>query len=133
LEGVDRILFMDDPVRDAMLYAEKAPAWAGWTHGEALRRLRLRRGLKRYQLAALASVSASLVGRLEKGADARLSTIRRLYAALGCVALILPAGGLYDLDWRDAQRDNEYLDWCREVDRRLGRPERSPAQAGLYR
>ena len=123
---------MDDPVRDAMLFAEKAPAWAGWTHGEALRRLRMRRGLKRYQLAALAGVSASLVGRLEKGADARLSTLRRLYAALGCAPLILPAGGLHDLDWRDAHRDNEYLDWCRDRDRRPGRPQRSAAEAGLY-
>lgn len=123
---------MEDPVRDAMIHAEKAPAWAGWTHGEALRRLRLRRGLKRYQLAALAGVSASLVGRLEKGADVRLSTLRRLYAALGCRPLILPADGLYDLDWRDAHCDNEHLDWCREIDRRLDRPERSPRQAKLY-
>jgi transcriptional regulator with XRE-family HTH domain len=108
-------------VRDALLHGEAAPPeFAGWTHHECLRRLRMRWGLRRKELAAKAGVSASLVGRAEKGADVRLSTLRRLYAALGCRLLILPAGASYDLDWRDAHLDDEWLDWKRANARYLG-------------
>ena len=76
--------------------------------------MRIRFGLNRKQLAAKAGVSASLVGRAEKGADIRLSTLRKLYAALGCRLLTMPAGALYELDWRQAHLDNEWLDWKRK-------------------
>lgn len=110
----------DDPVREALVYAQKAPAeFAAWPAPERLRRLRLRFHLNRKQLAAKAGVSASLVGRAEKGADVRLSTLMRLYAALGCRLLTLPAGGLYELDWNQAHLDNEYFDWRRENARYL--------------
>ncbi|MFA6315827.1 MAG: helix-turn-helix domain-containing protein [Elusimicrobiota bacterium] len=100
-----------DPVRDALAHGESAPAeFASWDTGECLRRMRIRFGLNRKQLAAKAGVSASLVGRAEKGADSRLSTLRRLYAALGCRLLALPAGALYELDRRQAHLDNEWLD-----------------------
>jgi hypothetical protein len=64
-------------------------------------------------LAAKAGVSASLIGRAEKGADVRLSTLHKIYAALGCRLLLLPAGGLYDLDWTQAHLDNDWIDWSR--------------------
>lgn len=109
-----------DPVREALAYGESAPAdFAAWPAHECLRRLRIRFALNRKQLAAKAKVSASLVGRAEKGADVRLSTLRKLYAALGCRLLALPAGALYDLDWFQAHLDNEWLDWKRENTRDL--------------
>lgn len=103
-----------DPVRDTLAHGEAAPAeFASWPVHECLRRLRVRFGMNRKQLAARAGVSPSLVGRAEKGADVRLSTVRKLYAALGCRFLALPAGALYELDWRQAHLDNEWLDWKR--------------------
>lgn len=109
-----------DPVRAALAYGESAPPdFASWSPHECLRRLRIRFGLNQKQLAAQAGVSASLVGRAEKGADVRLSTLRRLYAALGCRLLALPAGALYELDWRQAHLDDEWLDWKRKNDRYL--------------
>ena len=104
-----------DPVREALAYGESAPAdFASWPIHECLRRLRIRFGLNRKQLAAKAGVSASLIGRAEKGADVRLSTLRKLYAALDCRLLALPAGALYELDRRQAHLDNEWLDWKRK-------------------
>ncbi len=102
----------EDPVRDALAHGESAPAeFASWPTHVCLRHLRLRFHLNRKQLAAKAGVSASLVGRAEKGADIRLSTLKKLYAALGCRVLTLPAGALYELDWIQAHLDNEWLDW----------------------
>lgn len=103
-----------DPVRDALAYAEAASLeWYSWPTGEALRRLRIRFGVKKKELAARARVSPSLIGRAEKGADVRMSTLRKLYEALGCRPVILPHGALYDLDWRQAHRDNGAIDWLR--------------------
>ena len=112
---MEKLLDFGDPVRDALVYGEAAPAeFASWPPHECLRRLRLCSGLNRKQLAAKAGVSASLIGRAEKGADVRLSTLIKLYAALGCRLLTLPAGGLYDLDWRQAHLDDDWIDWRRK-------------------
>ena len=109
-----------DPVREALAHGESAPAaFASWPVHECLRRLRVRFGLNRKQLAAKAGVSASLVGRAERGADVRVSTLRKLYAALGCRLLALPAGALNDLDRRQAQLDNDWIDWKRQNAGRL--------------
>lgn len=111
-----------DPVRDAIAYAEAAPAaFASWPLPELLRRLRIRFGLNRKQLAAKAGVSASLIGRAEKGADIRLSTLRKIYAAVGCRLLALPTGALYDMDWESAHLDNTWLDESRKTERYLAR------------
>lgn len=112
-----------DPVRDAIAHGEAAPAaFASWPLPELLRRLRIRFGLNRKQLAAKAGISASLIGRAEKGADIRLSTLRRIYAAVGCRLLAFPAGALYDMDWESAQLDNAWFDGNREAERvRLSR------------
>jgi len=119
---MDQLLDSEHPLRDALVYAEAAPAeFASWPSHECLRRLRLCFGLNRKQLAAKAGVSASLVGRAEKGADVRLSTLRKLYAALNCRLLPLPAGGLYDLDWRQAHLDNDWIDWKRRNARFLSK------------
>ena len=106
----------NDPVRDAIAHGEATPAaFASWPVGESLRRLRIRFYLNRKQLAAKAGVSASLVGRAEKGADVRLSTLKKLYGALGCRLLTLPAGGLYELDRCQAQLDNDWIDRKRKA------------------
>ena len=83
--------------------------------------MRIRFSLNRKQLAAKAGVSASLIGRAEKGADVRLSTLRKIYAAVGCRLLLLPAGALYDMDWTNAHLDNEWHDQSRRIERYLKR------------
>jgi DNA-binding Xre family transcriptional regulator len=118
--SMEKLMDFADPVREALMFGESAPAeFASWPAHECLRRLRIRFRLNRKQLAAKAGVSASLVGRAEKGADVRIGTLRKLYAALGCGLLTLPAGGLYELDWRQAHLDNEWLDWKRKNSRYL--------------
>ncbi len=105
------ILNSADPVRDAIAHGEAAPAaFASWPLPEFLMRLRIRFSLNRKQLAAKAGVSASLIGRAEKGADVRLSTLRKIYAAVGCRLLVLPTGALYDMDWTNAHLDNAWFD-----------------------
>lgn len=54
---------------------------------------RLRRGLQwsQLQLAKRAGMPRSLIGRVESGGDARLSSLRRLLGALGCELVVLPA------------------------------------------
>lgn len=111
-----------DPVREAIAHGEAAPAaFASWPLPEFLRRLRIRFGLKRKELAAKAGVSASLIGRAEKGADVRLSTLRKIYAAVGCRLLCVPAGGLYDMDWESAHLDNAWYDENLRTERYLAR------------
>jgi transcriptional regulator with XRE-family HTH domain len=111
-----------DPVRDAIAHGEAAPAaFASWPLPEFLRRLRIRFGLKRKELAAKAGVSASVIGRAEKGADVRLSTLRKIYAAVGCRLLCVPAGALYDMDWTNAHLDNDWFDENRKIERHLAR------------
>lgn len=123
---MERLIETTDPVRQALAHGEAIPLeWSSWSAGYALRRLRLRFGLKKKDLAQRAGVSPSLVGRAEKGADIRLSTLRRLYAALGCRLATLPSGALYDLDWRQAHLDNDYIDWRRANARYL-----PPGEAG---
>lgn len=107
-----------DPVRDALAHGESTPeTFASWSLGECLRRLRTRFGYTRGALVARAGVSASLVGRAEQGADVRVSTIRKLYAALGCRVVLLPAGALYELDWRQAHNDDASIESEKEIER----------------
>lgn len=105
-----------DPVREAIAHGEAAPAEsAAWPLPVLLRRLRIRFGLNRKQLAAKAGVSASLIGRAEMGADVRISTIRKIFAAVGCRPLVMPAGALYEMDWETAHRDNDWIDHSRKI------------------
>lgn len=109
-----------DPVRDAIAHGEAAPAeFAAWPLPEMLRRLRIRFSLNRRELAAKAGVSASLIGRAEKGADVRISTIRKIFAAVGCRPLVVPAGALYSMDWDTAHLDNDWIDHSRKMEPHL--------------
>lgn len=88
-----------DPVRDAIVAGERAPAeWSGWTLGYAVRRLRIRFGLNQKQMAYLAGVPPSVLCRVEREQDVRLSSLRKIFAAVGCRAVILPSGGSATLD-----------------------------------
>lgn len=116
---------LGDPVRAAIAHGEASPAaFASWPLPELLRRLRIRFHLNRKQLAAKAGVSASLIGRAEKGADVRISTLRKIYAAMGCRLLFMPAGALYDLDWTSAHLDNAYFDENRSTREEENPPKR---------
>lgn len=107
-----------DPVREAMAHADRAAGeYASWPLAVLLRRLRIRQDLKRFEVAAKAGVSPSLVGRAEKGADIRVSTLEKLFGAMGCRPLILPAGGSFDLDWKQAILDDDYLNWKKTAGR----------------
>lgn len=107
-----------DPVREAIKHAEAAPPeFLYWNLPYALRRIRIRFGLKRWQFAALAGVSAAVVGKAERGADIRLSTLAKIFGAVGCRPVILPGGALYAMDLEDAKRDNACVDWLSEVER----------------
>ncbi len=95
--------------RAALLSSQSVPAeWKELSPAEQIRRLRLRFGLNQRELAQAAGVPASLVCRAESGADVRLSTLRRLFAAVDCVAVILPAGGLSRLDALDRRLEEEW-------------------------
>lgn len=101
-----------DSVRDAVLHGEKTPApYVTWPLAECLRRTRIRFGYDQKTLAAMAGIDVSVLGRVERGGDVRLSTLRRIFAALGCRLVILPAGASYDLDWDDAHREDEWFEW----------------------
>jgi transcriptional regulator with XRE-family HTH domain len=112
---MEKLIELDDPVREALVHGERTPkTFASWSTAEVLRRLRIRFALNRKELAARAGLSPSLVGRAERGADVRLSTLRKIYAAVDCRLLLIPAGALDDLDWKEAHIDNEWIDWRRK-------------------
>jgi len=96
--------FEAHPLGEVTSFARKSPAeYARLPLHEALRRLRLRAGLRQGQLAAKAGVPQAYLCRLERGrVDARLSSLRRVFAALDCELLVLP-------------RPNKELDLAREA------------------
>ena len=118
---MEELLAYDDPVREALAHAEAAPPdWASWPIHEGLRRLRIRFGLNQKELAAKAGVPPSLVCRAERGADIRLSSLAKLYGAVGCRLLAMPSGALKTLDERQAKLDAAWLEWKRVNARYLG-------------
>ena len=64
--------------------------WIDAKPGEKLRALRQDRRVSQAQLAQEAGLAQSVVCRLEKGADARLSTWKALFEALGYYAVLTP-------------------------------------------
>lgn len=52
-----------------------------------------------------------MIGRVEKGADLRLGTLRKLYSAMGCRLLLLPAGASFEMDWEEAISEDEHINW----------------------
>ena len=66
--------------------------------GERLRALRLSLEISQRHLAESSGVDQSVVCRLERGADARWETWRRLFAALGFDVVLTPAPSTEDLE-----------------------------------
>lgn len=73
-------------------FTQQAPAgWSDLPVGLALRRMRMRRGLKQRELADLACLPQSHISDLERGkVDVRVGTLSRLYERLGFRLLLLP-------------------------------------------
>lgn len=89
-EGLGRTSNMDlDPVFSA---SGQIPFdWIKASPADQLRQLRGALYLSQRQLADSAGVSAAVICRLERGADARLSTWRKIFEAMGYWAVIMPA------------------------------------------
>lgn len=64
--------------------------WRGWAPDEALEYLRCRLQFSQKELGQKAGLSAARVSLLEGGSDAKLSTWKRLYAAMGFELILLP-------------------------------------------
>ena len=81
---------MLDELREVVdrLPAEWVKAEPGWQ----LKVLREERGISQRRLAEQAKIGQAVISRLERGADARLSTWRRLFEALGWDAVLVPTG-----------------------------------------
>lgn len=65
-------------------------AWSEASAGAQLKFLRQTRGVSQRHLAAESGVDQADISRLERGADARGETWRRLFAALGYEAVLTP-------------------------------------------
>src|SRR5438045_1847563 len=76
----------------AALEAAKPVAsdWRALPVGRMLRRLRREMGLHQDTLAYRVGMRQSMVSRIERGADLRLSTLRRLLVAMNCELVVLP-------------------------------------------
>ena len=64
--------------------------WRESPPGRQLRALRRFRRVSQRHLAEVSGVDQADISRMERGADARLSTWKRLFFELGCDAVLLP-------------------------------------------
>lgn len=79
------------PFEELLDHGQAAPQWwAKLPAGEAIQRLRRIAGLTQSELGLRAGVGQSHVARVEAGQDCRLSTLWRLYSAMGYQAVLLP-------------------------------------------
>ncbi|MDE2293391.1 MAG: helix-turn-helix transcriptional regulator [Elusimicrobia bacterium] len=90
---------------------------------------RLRRGLRvsQRELARRAGVPRSMVERVERGGDALLSTLRRLFEALGCGLTVLPVSEPLRAGFEEKAREKRRSEReLRRVCRKLGLPAPTP-------
>lgn len=107
-----------DPFRDGLKHGESTPgSCASVELGEMLQLMRRRFRLNRVEMALRAGLSARVVSRIEKGADMRLSTLKKLFAAVGCRPVILPADVLDDLDWHEAHEEDRSFESRRYIEK----------------
>lgn len=66
------------------------PSWREATPGAQLAAVRRHLRVSGRHLAEVSGVDQSTISRLERGADARLETWRKLFSALGCEVILLP-------------------------------------------
>jgi transcriptional regulator with XRE-family HTH domain len=82
---------LDEAFDAAATAAASIPlTWSRAEPGVQLRFLRTDRGISQRQLAAHSGVDQADISRLERGADARWGTWRRLFDALGYEAVLAP-------------------------------------------
>jgi DNA-binding XRE family transcriptional regulator len=110
--GFDRIRFMDDSRRveilqgalarlgpyvdpmEELLKVDWPQRWLEWPPGRALIYLRQRFNWSQQALAHRAGLSQAQISRLERGDDAKVSTWRRVYAAMGLTLLVAPTASI---------------------------------------
>lgn len=81
MENIPVLLHIDDAVADFRI-------------GQAIRQVRLAAGLTQQQLGERAGLSKPRICSIEKGCNLRLSSLRRIFTALGLnVALDIPGVG----------------------------------------
>lgn len=82
---------MDPLIEGAAQAAGGVPAdWSALPAGLMIFRLRTALCLYQWKLAMRIGARQSLISRIEHGADLRLSTLRRIFDALGCDLVLLP-------------------------------------------
>lgn len=82
-----------DLVRETVLAARAIPPdWQPGPPAQGLIRLRRRLRLTQAALAERAGIPQSFISKVERGRDVRLSTLCRLYEAMGYQAVIVPLG-----------------------------------------
>ena len=85
---------LSDCLDGAVDAAMRAPReWRQATLGEQLRALRAHRGMSQRHVAEGARLDPATVGRLERGADARWETWRRVFFSLGYEPVMVPVPG----------------------------------------
>ncbi len=109
-------------VQSVFDHALAAPSeWAALSNGRALRRLRMALGLRQAEAAELCGMTQSQIGKIERGLDMRLSTLRRLLEGYGCRLVWLPVcelsvEELYDrTEARFGSREEKRLSRLRKI------------------
>lgn len=113
-----------DPFGELLRAANDLPCdWAATTTAGGFQYLRCRLRFTQDELAAKSGLAQSLISRLEGGFDARLSTWRRVYAAMGFDLLLVPSSRLSveALEAR-AEQGRPPGHWARERSRPRRRP-----------
>lgn len=108
---------LEDIVEEAAEALARVPKrWREAPPGEQLEVLRLSRRVSQRHLAEVSGVDQADISRMERGADARLSTWLKLFAALGFEAVLMPLENCEDTqDFLERQTSE------REERRRAGR------------
>lgn len=84
----------EDPFEALLKWGRRVPEPFGeWTPGRSFLAIRSRLNFTQEEVGLLAGITQSQVSRVEGDGDARISTWRRLYAAMGFELLLLPRGG----------------------------------------
>lgn len=120
--AADKFAENKNPFLGALLAAKAVPAkWLEWPFSKAFGLFRRSRGLTQAELAVRAGVARCQIVRFEKGRDVRLSSLRRIFAALDCDLVLLPRSDKIIAEIQDERRraDSDTMRY-REECRRLG-------------
>ncbi len=79
------------PIEETFALAERIPSyWRDLRTGAAIRNVRKALHLTQREVASAADISQSHLARLEAGMECRLSTLTRVFAAMGCDLIPIP-------------------------------------------